>query len=117
MAASNQYSVGSYVAQRPNIFYGMTGETVNKATETKLNREFAEYFGKISHKTQLRILYSVNEATYERDTVDMLSFIKDNNIECVAKECDFHLHDEVGIYLKPWARDILIKIKEECGES
>lgn len=117
LAASNQYNIGSYVAQSPNIFYGMTGEPVNKATETKLNEEFGEYFSKISDKTQLRILYSVNEATYERDTIDMLTSIKDKNINCDETQCDFHLHDEVGTYLKPWAKGFITGIKAEIDRD
>ena len=108
LSGANQYNIGSYVAMSPDIFRGMTGEDVNKAGEDKLNSEYYEYFSRIPKTTQLLALYSDNEATYQRDTLDMLSAVKVLQINCEEKRCDFRHHDDVGNYFKPWAKDFLL---------
>lgn len=111
LAASNQFNIGSFVAQFPEIFSGMTGKSVNFQTELELNQEFKEIFKTIPSKTQLRILYSDKEPTYNEHTKDMLSLIKENNINCHETKCDFRLHGDTGAYFKPWAAEFLLKIK------
>lgn len=112
LAASNQYNIGNYVAQSPDIFLGMTGVTVNEKAVQQLNDEFAAYFDKIQDHTKLRILYSKKEITYKRDTIDMLAHIKNKGINCEERQCDFILHDEVGTYLKPWAHEFLVSLHQ-----
>lgn len=89
----------------------MTGKSVNFQTELELNQEFKEIFKTIPSKTQLRILYSDKEPTYNEHTKDMLSLIKENNINCHETKCDFRLHGDTGAYFKPWAAEFLLKIK------
>ena len=117
LAGSNQYNIGSYVAQSPDIFFGMTGEKVNKEAETRLNDEFASYFDMIPDKTRLLIQYSINEVTYKHDTIDMLAHIKRNGVNCSETKCDFSLHDEVGSYFKPWVHNYLVSLKKQYDHS
>lgn len=96
-----QYNLGSYLHREDHedIFKGMMGENAGDVEARILNETMPEQIKKYSNANSLiHIVYSKQDLTYERQLVDLMNCLKQNNVSYIEKEYFFENHDEIGIY-------------------
>lgn len=105
-----QYRIGSYVANYPEIFKGMTGKDVNETDINSLNsilpNLIANCKGSQSH---IHLVHSVKEPTYERDIKYLIRDLNSYGLTWTEIECGFEKHDDVGRFFIPFASKFLNK--------
>lgn len=99
-----QYRIGSYLAEYPEIFSGMTGNEINPADIESLNQIMpdllVEYCGK---KCNIHLVHSMSEPTYKRDIQYLIADLDKYRYNWMEIECGFKSHDEVGKFFIPYA--------------
>lgn len=103
--------MGHYVAHYPDIFKGMTGHEVNVADIESIDLIFKNCIkDSASTKTQIHLIYSKLEPTYERDEKYLIEDLKRYNYKCIEIEKSFKEHNDVGEYFPPYAEMLIQEI-------
>lgn len=111
-----QYNLGTYLARTEfrDIFEGMMGKDAGEHEVKLLNELMYEtlrtYKG---DKTIVHVFYSKKELTYERQIVDLLRDLKDNNIPFEDVESDFEKHEDVAGPFVKYVNDYFKQLKNE----
>lgn len=103
-----QYNVGNYVYQegREDIFRGMMGQDAGDKEAQLLNQMMPRQIEQYKNTTsEIHILYSKQEKTYERQLVDLFSKLKECGIPYIEKEEFFTNHSDVGKYFISYVRE------------
>lgn len=94
-----QYNLGTYLgrAEFRDIFEGMMGKDAGEQEVNHLNELMYEtlrtYKG---NKTVVHVFYSKKELTYERQIINLIQDLKENNILFEDVESDFEKHEDVA---------------------
>lgn len=113
IAGACQYNLGTYL-HRPDhekIFISMMGKNAGEDEAYKLNQVLPSCLE--AHKgcnSEVHILYSKLELTYQRQIVDLLCKLKECNIKTIEIERPFEKHEDVGKYFLPY---LLAQIQNE----
>lgn len=111
-----QYNLGTYLGRSEfrDIFEGMMGKEAGEREVNLLNEKMYEtlrtYKG---NKTIVHVFYSKKELTYERQIVDLLRDLKDNNIPFEDVESDFEKHEDVAGPFVKYVNDYFKQLKNE----
>ena len=103
-----QYNVGDYVHQegREDIFHGMMGPNAGDDEAKILNQMMPKQIEKYKDTTsEIHILYSKQEKTYERQIVDLLAKFRECGVPYIEKEEFFTNHSDVGKYSIPYVKE------------
>ena len=107
-----QYRIGSYVANYPDIFKGMTGKDVNGEDVKSLDSIMPDLLSKSKKaKAHIHLVHSVKEPTYERDIKYLINDLNSNGFNWTEIECGFENHIDIGKYYPPYAKKILKEIQ------
>lgn len=105
-----QYRIGSYVANYPEIFKGMTGKDVNEKDINSLNSVLPNLIANCNGvQTHIHLVHSVKEPTYERDIKYQIRDLNSHGLTWTEIECGFDKHDDVGKFFIPFASKFLKK--------
>ena len=102
-----QYNVGTYLHQdgREDIFRGMMGPEAGDAEAELLNSMLPNQIELYKKTTsEIHILYSKKEKTYERQIVDLLAKLNECGISYIEKEESFTNHSDVGKFFIPYVK-------------
>lgn len=111
-----QYNLGTYLgrAEFRDIFEGMMGREAGERDVKHLNELMYEtlqtYKG---NKTVVHVFYSKKELTYERQIVDLLRDLKENNIPFKDVESDFVKHEDVAGPFVKYVNEYFKQLKNE----
>jgi len=109
-----QYRIGSYVADYPEIFKGMTGNEVNPLDIDRLNAIMPRVIKKIiPEQTHIHLIHSSKEPTYNRDIKYLIEDLNVSGYDWQEYECGFEQHNDIGKHFIPIAKQILTKLKSE----
>lgn len=111
-----QYSLGTYLgrAEFRNIFEGMMGKEAGQCEVEHLNKKIYDSLRNYNgDKTTVHVFYSKKELTYERQIIDLLRDLKDNNIPFEDIESDFEKHEDVAGPFVKYVNDYFKKLKNE----
>lgn len=86
------------------------GEREVKLLNKKMYEALRTYKG---NKTNVHVFYSKKELTYERQIVDLLQDLKDNNIPFEDVESDFEKHEDVAGPFVQYVNDYFKQLKNE----
>ena len=109
-----QYNVGKYVHQegREDIFHGMMGPQAGDKEADLLNRMMPRQIELYKNaSSEIHILYSKQEKTYERQIIDLLAKLNECGLPYIEKEEFFTNHSDVGKYFIPYVREYFENIK------
>ena len=102
-----QYNLGSYLFREDHerIFKGMMGVNASQKEADILNEVMPKCLSDYTNaKTQIHLIYSVNELTYQRQIVDLLRDLKHNKYNFVEKVCYFKKHEEISTEFIPYIK-------------
>lgn len=88
----------------------MTGNEVNIYDENKLNDDYANHLEQQFKGSNLVLMYSTEEPTYNNHTLPLIEFLKIKNIPYSEEICTFKLHGEAGSFFKPFVYNFLTNI-------
>lgn len=92
-----QYNLGTYLSDYPEIFKPMMGSDFNAKDIRNLNEIMPNILRENSRcQTLIHLIYSTEEVTFTKETVDLLKQIKSCNIPFKEKIFDFREHDMIG---------------------
>lgn len=109
-----QYNLGTYLGRVEfrDIFEGMMGKDAGEHEVNHLNELMYEtlrtYKG---NKTVVHVFYSKKELTYERQIINLIQDLKDNNILFEDVESDFEKHEDVAGPFVEYVNDYLSNLK------
>ena len=109
-----QYRIGSYVANYPDIFKGMTGKDVNDEDVKSLDSIMPDLLSKSKKaQTHIHLVHSVKEPTYEKDIKYLIKDLNSNGFNWTEIECEFKKHNEVSKFFIPYASNFLKEIHSD----
>lgn len=94
-----QYNLGTYLGRTEfrDILEGMMGKEAGQREVECLNEKMYDALRNYKgSKTVVHVFYSKKELTYERQIIDLLRDLKDNNIPFKDVESDFEKHEDVA---------------------
>ena len=92
-----QYNLGTYLSKFPQIFEAMMGKRPNSEDISNLNKILPDILEQnVGVDTNIILLYSTKEITYETETIDLLNKLKDCNYNINEIMFDFPEHEMIG---------------------
>ena len=92
----------------------MMGKDASQREVELLNKKMYDTLTSYNgNKTVVHVFYSKKELTYERQIIDLLRDLKENNIPFVDVESDFEKHEDVAGPFVEYVKDYFKKLKNE----
>ena len=112
IAGACQYNLGNYLTlpEHMRIFRGMMGENAGQIEKRMLNSvmpTLLEDYSRKDSSTEIHLIYSRYEHTYEDDIIDLLNKLKECHFPVIEIEYNFINHNDVGIYFKKYIKNLL----------
>lgn len=105
-----QYNLGTYLWREEfrDVFYGMMGKDAGqKEVEMLDNIVKAKVRESVKGKSKVHVFYSKKELTYERQIIDLLHDLKENEVPYEDVESDFEKHELVAGPFVKYVNDYL----------
>lgn len=110
IAGACQYNIGTYLncEERYKVFEGMMGANASKKEEEILNSIMPQILEeRRGASSQIYLLYSKQEHTYDEDIKDLLEDLYKYNYNVIEKEEYFTEHGDVGYYFIPFVKSLI----------
>lgn len=105
-AGACQYNVGNYLKLYPNILHGMMGREDDAIVKLLNNKCRDQIVANKGCNTQICLLYSKEEHTYEDDIVDLIADLKNYQYDVSLEERNFSDHSDIGIHFSNYLKDL-----------
>lgn len=109
-AAACQYYIGQYLNtdEHRRIFQSMMGTDAGEKEQKILDSMMPDVLqANAGSRTQIHLMYSKEEHTYQEHISDLIKDLDKNGIEHTDKIESFKEHGEVGRFFIPWIKDSL----------
>lgn len=109
-AAACQYYIGQYLNtdEHRRIFQSMMGTDAGEKEQKILDSMMPDILqANAGSRTQIHLMYSKEEHTYQEHISDLIKDLDKNGIEHTDKIESFKEHGEVGRFFIPWIKDSL----------